>query len=267
MSDASGKPVGSIERIRAMMLEILPAYPDGIQVRDLKTRIMAQASDLKPSTIQTAISDFATESPLIKRLARGVVALADLTEAPPMPFSEANPPATSEQRAEVAREARFYEPFAAWVVDEADEATEAVVLGGAGLRVKWGTPDVIGVYKPRPSDLVKFPVEIISAEIKIDPNAAIVAFGQAISYRLFSHKTIIVMADAIENNQDANARLKSLCHLFGVGYVLFDRDKPDNPNFRLIVPPRRFDPDMYYVNEFAAGLVGINRAHFDKLFR
>jgi hypothetical protein len=250
-----------------MMLEILPEYPDGIQVRDLKAKIMAQASDLNPGTIQTVISDFTTESPHIRRVARGVVALADVTEPSPPPVSEISFPATSEQRAEIAREARFYEPFAAWVVDEADEATEAVVLGGAGLRVKWGTPDVIGVYKPRPSDLVKFPVEIISAEVKTDPIAAIVAFGQAISYRLFSHKTIIVMTDAIENNQDANARLKSLCHLFGVGYVLFDRDKPDNPNFRLIVPPRRFDPDMYYVNEFAAGLVGINRAHFDKLFR
>jgi hypothetical protein len=72
-----------------------------------------------------------------------------------------------------------------------------------------GTPDVIGTYKPLASNLIKFPIEIVSAEIKIDPQAPVVAFGQSVAYRLFSTKTYIAMPNTLaEQDQD---RLESLC--------------------------------------------------------
>ena len=91
------------------------------------------------------------------------------------------------------KEIDFYEPFAEWLKNDLDEVNTAISLGGAGLKSKWGTPDVVGIYKPLASNLIKFPIEIISAEIKIDPQAPVVAFGQAIAYRLFSTKTYIAM--------------------------------------------------------------------------
>ena len=52
---------------------------------------------------------------------------------------------------------------------------------------------MVGVYKPTASNRIKFPLEIVSAEIKISPDAPVVAFGQAVAYRLFSAQTYVVM--------------------------------------------------------------------------
>ena len=82
----------------------------------------------------------------------------------------------------------FYEPFAEYLKNDLDEVTTVASFGGAGLKGKWGTPDVIGVYKSLASNLIKFPLEIVAAEIKIDPQTPVVAFGQAVAYRLFAAK-------------------------------------------------------------------------------
>ena len=75
------------------------------------------------------------------------------------------------------QESDFYEPFAEWLKNDLDEVTVVAPLGGSSLKSKWGTPDVVGVYKPLASNLIKFPVEIVSAEVKIDPQTPVVAFG------------------------------------------------------------------------------------------
>lgn len=162
------------------------------------------------------------------------------------------------------REEMFYESFADWLKNDISDATDAMPLGGSGLRSKWGTPDVIGVYKPVPSDRIKFAPEIISAEIKIDPLAPVVAFGQAVAYRLFSTKTYIVMPRTIATeDQD---RLEALCMLFGVGLVLFTPN-PQQPDYSIRMRAQRFSPDMYFVNEFADGLHRLNRDTFNRLFQ
>jgi hypothetical protein len=131
------------------------------------------------------------------------------------------------------------------------------------LKSKWGTPDVVGVYKPRASNLIKFSIEIVSAEIRIDPQAPVVAFGQAVAYRLFSTKTYVAMPTTI--TQEDQSRLVSLCMLFGVGLVLFDLDK-DQPNFSIRVRAQRYPPDMFYVNEFADRLKQHDDEVFERLF-
>jgi hypothetical protein len=114
------------------------------------------------------------------------------------------------------KESEFYGPFAEWLKNDLDEVTEVVSLGGAGLKSKWGTPDVVGIYKPLASNLIKFPLEIVSAEIKIDPQAPVVAFGQAVAYRLFSTKTYIAMPTTL--TEEDQSRLESLCMLLGWGW-------------------------------------------------
>ncbi len=161
------------------------------------------------------------------------------------------------------REEDFYEPFANWLRDELGECTEAVALGGSCLSKKWGTPDVIGVYKPSKRDLIKFPEEIISAEVKTNPSEPITAFGQAIAYRLFSSKVYLVEPSSlITEDQD---RLESICILFGIGLILFDLDR-QNPNFRIRVRAQRYNPDMFYVNELADRLYNTRKDVFDRLF-
>ena len=141
--------------------------------------------------------------------------------------------------------------------------TVVASLGGAGLRSKWGTPDVVSIYKPLASNLIKFPVEIVSAEIKIDPQAPVVAFGQAVAYRLFSTKTYIATPTSLA--EEDQGRLESLCMLFGVGLVLFDLSK-DAPEFSIRVRAQRFSPDMFYVNEFADRLKHHDADIFERLF-
>src|SRR5207245_2687206 len=46
------------------------------------------------------------------------------------------------------KETDFYKLFAQWLKNDLDEVTTVGSLGGAGLKSKWGTPDVVGVYKP-----------------------------------------------------------------------------------------------------------------------
>jgi len=88
-------------------------------------------------------------------------------------------------------------------------------LGGGGLKSKWGTPDVVGFYKPLASNPIKFSLEIVSAEIKIDPQAPVAAFGHMVAYRLFSTKTYIAMPTTL--TEEDQSRLESLCMLFGAG--------------------------------------------------
>jgi hypothetical protein len=145
------------------------------------------------------------------------------------------------------KESDFYAPFAEWLKDDLGEVTAVEPLGGAGLKTKWGTPDVLGTYKPRASDRIKFPIEIVAAEIKIDPQAPVVAFGQAVAYRLFATKTYIAMPTTLTaEDQD---RLEALCALFGVGLALFELNK-DTPAFSIRMRAQRFFPDMSFVNEF-----------------
>jgi len=77
-------------------------------------------------------------------------------------------------------ESDFYKPFADYLVNDLEECTKAIPLGGKRFQDRWGTPDVIGTYKILSMGGFQPPVEIISAEIKIDTNQLVTAFGQAL---------------------------------------------------------------------------------------
>jgi len=161
------------------------------------------------------------------------------------------------------KESDFYEPVADLLRNDLGEVVEVVELGGAGLKSKWATPDVVGTYKPLAKHHIRFDIEIASAEVKIDPQAPVVAFGQAAAYRLFSTKTYIAMPKTM--TEEDKGRLESLCMLYGVGLVLFELSK-DDPRFEIRMRAQRFSPDMFYVNEFAERLKAHNPEKFQRLF-
>jgi hypothetical protein len=88
----------------------------------------------------------------------------------------------------------FYQSFADWIVLDLGECTKAIPLGGNRFREKWGTPDILAIFKSRDSDIVKMPIEVVAAEVKTDSAQLITAFGQACAYKLFAHKSYLVMA-------------------------------------------------------------------------
>ena len=84
-------------------------------------------------------------------------------------------------------------------MNETEECTKAVALGGNRFRDKWGTPDVLGKRESKRSDIIKAPVEIVSAEIKPDVSQLVVAFGQACAY--FSHKVYLVVSNRAPDDE------------------------------------------------------------------
>ena len=183
---------------------ILEAEPSGIRWSEVLHRLRASSPETPRNSIRGATFALFRDDPEIVKVSRGFYQLQRFLEGE---AAEAETAAelesavvevsTGEQTSLRLREQDFYEAFAEWLRDELGEVTEAVALGGALFRTKWGTPDVIGVLKPQAADLIKFEPKIVSAEIKIDPAQPIIAFGQAVAYRLFSHKSDIVVPSTL----------------------------------------------------------------------
>ncbi|MBS7618896.1 hypothetical protein KEJ25_09975 [Candidatus Bathyarchaeota archaeon] len=146
------------------------------------------------------------------------------------------------------KEEDFYEPFAEWLMNEVEDATKAIPLGGNKFKDKWGTPDIIGIVKPGESDIVKMPIEVISAEIKTDTSNLIMALGQACSYLLFSHKVYLSIPK--QSPETDISRLDSLCQIFGIGLVLFDVSNAKDPKFEVRVRTAKHEPDFFYTNRY-----------------
>lgn len=143
------------------------------------------------------------------------------------------------------KEEDFYESFADYLVNELEECTKAIALGGNKFQDKWGTPDVFGIYKFSEADPIRPPLEIISAEIKIDISQLITAFGQACAYKIFSHKVYLVVP---QQAQSEISRLESLCLKFGIGLIIFNNENHDNPEYQIRTRALKTEPDYFYVN-------------------
>jgi len=252
-------PKLTTNQIREMARKIIAVRPGGIRYSELVQEISGQSPETPVNTIHGSTWDLATRFPTeIIKPSRGLFQPASALSAAPEPTT-----LMDEETEAGYSEIDFYEPFAEWLKNDLDEVTVVSSLGGAGLKTKWGTPDVVGVYKPTASNLIKFPLEIVSAEIKISRQAPVVAFGQAVAYRLFSTKSYVVMPSSL--SEEDLSRLESLCMLFGIGLVIFDLDLK-KPAFRIRVRAQRYLPDMFYVNEFADRLRQHNSEVFEHLF-
>ena len=230
----------SKERIIEKALELLKAAPHGIRYSELVRQIGEAFPDIPRNTIHGTLWNIDAQRPdAVYKPARGLYLHASLKTS----SAEAVKPTAPK-----VKEEQFYEPFGDWLVNELEECTKAIAVGGSIFKDKWGTPDVIGIREPKKSDIIKFPTEIVSAEVKVDTSGLITAFGQACAYRLFSHKSyIVVPTDAPE---DDVARLDTLARIFGIGLILFDARTPKEPKFEIRVRATKHEPDMFYVNRY-----------------
>jgi hypothetical protein len=246
------------DQIRVEARRIIAATPGGVRFKQLVRAIQGANPETPINTVMGSVWDLAARFPdEVGKPSRGLF----VPLGRPSPGTK--PGAGPHDKASNFREEDFYEPFAEWLRTELDEATVAVPSGGSSMKQKWGTPDVVGVYKPLASHRIKFDPEIVSAEIKIDPNEPVVAFGQAAAYRLFSAKCYIAMPSNI--SEENSSRLEALCMLYGIGLVLFEPN-PKDPGFAIRVRAQRIAPDMFYVNEFAERIFQIDPGMFNQLF-
>jgi hypothetical protein len=233
------------ERIINKALEILESNPEGVRYSELVRQIGAWDGLLRTNTIHGNIWDLQEQHPdRVYKPARGLFRLTKFREPDSDQLKEELVP----QAAKSFREEDFYEPFADWLVNEVEECTKAISLGGSCFRDKWGTPDVIGKRESKRSDIIHAPIEIVSAEIKPDIGQLVTAFGQACAYCLFSHKSYLVISN--KSPDDEVARLDALSQVFGIGLVLFDSQNPKDPNFTIRTRPRHQQPDLFYANRY-----------------
>jgi len=232
------------EKIISKAIDILKLNPNGVRYSDLVRKIDEEFPEIPVNTIHGTVWNLETRVPNeVYKAARGLFRHVAFREEEITEEERKLPP-----EVEKIKEEDFYKPFANWLVSELEECTKAIPLGGSRFKDKWGTPDVIGKREPRRSDIVKAPTEIVSAEIKSDTKDLITAFGQACSYKLFSHKSYIVIPK--NSSQDDISKLDALCLIFGIGLVLFDNSNVDEPQFEIRVRPLKHDPDMFYVNKY-----------------
>jgi hypothetical protein len=259
------------KQIQGRALEILEASPGGIRWSEILKAIHAADPETPQNSIHGSLHALLATSDDVAKVARGTYQLRKYQDdqasvAVANDDAIANEPVIVETalHTRVALlESDFYDSFAEWLADVAEEVNVAVTLGGSVLKGKWGTPDVIGVLKPRAQDILKFEPQVVSAEIKIDPNQPVVAFGQAVAYRLFSHKSYIVVPKS--TSEDDLSRLKALCTIHGVGLVTFTLDKAA-PDYTVLVLPTQASPDMFYANQMLRRLLDSSPALFNKLF-
>ena len=232
------------EKITSKAIEVLKSNPDGFRYSDLIRRIHEEFPDIPVNTIHGTIWNLDARVPAeVYKPARGLFRHVVAGDGENGEEDEKHP-----LEIEKIKEEDFYEPFADWLVNELEECTKAMPLGGNRFKDRWGTPDVIGKRESRKSDIVEAPTEIVSAEIKTNTRELITAFGQACAYKLFSHKSYIVIPK--NSSQNDISKLDALCLIFGIGLVLFNTNDANDPRFEIRVRPLKQEPDMFYLNRY-----------------
>lgn len=233
------------EKITDQAVQILKENPDGLRYSELVKALFDHFGNIPINTIYGTVWDLHSQHPnKIYKPSRGLFRLLEFRSRETDQLEEELVP----KQPKKIKEEDFYPSFADWLVNELEECTKAIPLGGNRFKDKWGTPDVIGKKESLRSDIIPGPIEIVSAEIKTEVNQLVTAFGQACSYRLFSHKSYLVIPKRAP--QDEIARLDSLCMVFGIGLILFDSLSPTSPQFDIRVRPIKQEPDMFYVNKY-----------------
>lgn len=241
------KRPGIKERIRDRAVELIREHPEGLRYSELHRKLQESTPSFNAGTINSSIWNLDVVMPhAVWKPSKGLYRHAAFKDQ-----DSSNDAAARIGPAAVrVREELFYGPFADWLKNEAEEVTHAIPLGGNVFRDKWGTPDVIGKRESRRSDVIKGPTEIVSAEIKTDSQQLVTAYGQACAYRLFSHRSYLVVPR--QSNEDEIARLDALCEISGIGLVTFDIEDPAAPKFRVVVRPKQHQPDLFYTNRYLA---------------
>lgn len=234
------KEVSTRQKVFSLVKEFLNGKTDGAYYSDIINYLKEKLPDVPLNTLHGSLWDFRQK--IINNEEKETI----IPERGFYILSKYYQKETSEQKkSQKIKEEDFYESFADYLVNELEECTKAIAVGGNKFQDKWGTPDVLGIYKFSEADPIRPPLEIISAEIKTDISQLITAFGQACAYKIFSHKVYLVIPKQAESEI---SRLESLCLKFGIGLIIFDNENSDNPGYQIRTRAIKTEPDYFYVN-------------------
>ena len=222
---------------------------------DVIQKVIETSPGTSRDSVGSMLSQLKTKEPaLFAPTERGWVALAS---ASPQEAAAGQVP----EELSDPLEKDLYEPVQRFLLTD-EIVTRVEIVGSSRSNKKWGNPDLFGIIAPTASDLYRFSSEFISFEVKRDLTQLIVAFGQAASYRLFSHQSYLVIPR--DEKHSEYRRVDALCELFGIGlidFVLVDEE----PIFRVRLRPRTQVPNPSYLNDFLAKLRDSDKAMLNKI--
>jgi hypothetical protein len=229
------KTIGIVTQIREFVLSELRNGP--MRRSTIIKKTLAGLPGSNANTITGTIHQLSVEQKIVRHAEKGVWTLPS-----GMPLVDRKPVST-------LHEEDFYKSFANWLIEDVAECTNATALGGNVFRGKWGTPDVVGVFQV--SDKARYRrneiVSFVSAEVKLDTNQPVTAFGQACAYLRFSHKVYLVLPATMTD--DDKQRVETLCGIVGLGLVYFDPSNAETPDFEIRVRPSSREPDADALNQ------------------
>jgi len=202
------------EHIRAIAFDKLKENKSGLRFSELLRQIQLVDPKLKSSTVNSSIWNLDAIFPdEVYKPSKGLFRLSIFRQGD-IPALPSNQEPTPKLR---IREEAFYPLFANWLKNDLEDATHAIALGRNVFKCRWGTPDVLGKSESRRSDVIKGETSIVAAEIKADVSATVTGFGQACAYRLFSHKSYLVIP--LQTPQDELEELTHYARCLALGWL------------------------------------------------
>lgn len=231
--------MSKLDEIRKKALEILgrPEYKEGLRYSILASKISEETGE-NLNTINGSIWNMPNEMPNeVARPQRGLFILKKNLDNITDKESE-----TSEKYSDKFIEEKVYEPARDYLLGKS-EFTHAIVLGGAVLGKKWGTPDLMGAIRVSSDAVYQPPLEIVAVEIKGNNYSPVEALGQAMAYKLFAHRTWLVLPES-----DDIDRIEGIAMSANIGLVVFNY-KNGQFIFETLNRPTKGNPDADEVNK------------------
>lgn len=245
------------EQIIKTALEILalPESKGGIRISTLIKKVAADTKE-NINTCTGNLWNLPEQLPdKVSRPFRGVLILKENEK-----FLKDVGEAKVEERSEAKlTETNIYEPAMNYLLSE-QECTHAIVVGGNAFGKKWGTPDILGVIRASSDAIYKPILEIVAVEVKDEGyDKPIEALGQAMAYKLFAHRTWLILPD--EDNEDI-ARIQGVAITANIGLVSFTR-KENGFEFITRNRPISGRPDLMEVNDMLEKLKRDKQKYYD----
>jgi len=122
------------EKITSKAIALLETEPNAIRYSDLVRRMQEEFPDIPVNTIHGTVWNLDARFPkLVYKAARGLFRHTKYREKVVGEVEGAPTPMIVR-----VKEEDFYPPFAEWLINEVEECTKAIALGGNKFKDKWG---------------------------------------------------------------------------------------------------------------------------------
>jgi hypothetical protein len=249
--------MAKIDDIRKKAVEILgrPEYKEGIRFANLVKKIAEETGD-NLNTINGSIWNMPNEMPTtVSRPQRGLFILKKNIGNIEIKESE-----SSDKYSDIFKEEDVYEPARDYLLGRG-ECTHAIIIGGSGFGKKWGTPDLMGAIRVSSDAVYQPPIEIIAVEIKGTNYSPVEALGQAMAYKLFAHRTWLVLPET-----DDIDRIEGIAMSANIGLIVFTYKKGQF-TFETLNRPVMGNPDAEEVNNILLILKERDKQKYNELVK